>query len=192
MMKTLLNVCARREPNPDSHMKATRIVFIVHLMLATLLGATLLNAAPLSHSAFPPAGVLQNPASGTNPDMVEWNGFLSRQKEEYIHVVTTREEWSNLWKRAFDQPAPALDFERYAVACIFLGHSAPWLFSIHVGKPQIIENTMIIPYYRVELILELSGPFKAAGQYHMEVFERRKGYALRLEEQTWAQEIRPR
>ncbi len=112
----------------------------------------------------------------------EWEGFVSQQKEEFIQVVTAPEEWSALWKRAFDQPAPAVDFERHAVACVFLGYSATWLFAIVFDEPQVRDTTVVIPFGLVEMILELSGPFKAGGQYAMKVVEKRKGHRLVLEE----------
>jgi hypothetical protein len=112
----------------------------------------------------------------------EWEGNLSQQKEEFIQVVEDQQTWAALWKRAFDQPAPAVDFERHAVACVFLGHSAPWLFSIRIGAPQMRGETMVIEYGLVEVILRLSGPFKAGGQYAMRVVEKTKGHRLVLEE----------
>jgi hypothetical protein len=120
------------------------------------------------------------------PPGQEWEGFVSQQKEEFIQVVTTPEEWSALWKRAFDQPAPTVDFERHAVACVFLGHSATWLFSISLGEPQVRDQTLVFPYSLAEMILELSGPFKAGGQYAMKVVEKRQGYRLMLEEKRYS------
>lgn len=116
----------------------------------------------------------------------EWEGFVSQQKEAFIKVVVSPEEWTALWKRALDQPAPAVDFERHAVACVFLGHSAPWLYSISFGEPQARGTTLVIPYGLADMILELSGPFKAGGQYAMKVVEKRKGYGLTLEETLYS------
>jgi hypothetical protein len=135
--------------------------------------------------------------AGAEPDAVkavataappghEWEGFVSQQKEEFIQVVTTPEEWSALWQRALDQPAPAVDFERHAVACVFLGHSATWLFSISIGEPQVRDQTLVFPYGLAEMILELSGPFKAGGQYAMQVVEKRHGYRLMLEKKLFS------
>ena len=146
---------------------------------AVLLASLSLFIWTSSAGAAPKAG---SAAATPAPPGQEWEAFVSRQKEEFIQVVTTPEEWSALWKRAFDQPAPAVDFERNAVACVFLGYSATWLFSIDFGEPQVRDSTLVIPYSRVEMILELSGPFKAGGQYAMKVVEKRKGYRLVLEE----------
>lgn len=116
----------------------------------------------------------------------EWEGFVSQQKEAFIKVVVTPEEWTALWQRALDQPAPAVDFERHAVACVFLGYSAPWLYSIAFGEPQVRDTTLVIPYGLADLILELSGPFKAGGQYAMKVVEKRQGFGLTLEETLYS------
>ncbi|WP_054030335.1 hypothetical protein [Desulfatitalea tepidiphila] len=111
-----------------------------------------------------------------------WEGHLSHQKEAFIEVVTDPADWRLLWRRAFDAPAPELDFQQHVVACVFLGHSAPWLFSIAFGEPLVRGDRVVIPYGLSDLILELSGPFKAGGQYRMKVFERKSGYAYGLEE----------
>ena len=117
---------------------------------------------------------------------MEWEGHSSRQIEKFVKVVVTQQEWVALWRRALDEPAPEIDFERYAVACIFLGHSAPWLYSIGIGKPYLRENTMVIPYGLADMILELVRPFKASGQYSMKVFEKTKGYDFALEETLYS------
>jgi len=111
-----------------------------------------------------------------------WEGHLSRQKEAFIEVVTDPTEWRLLWRRAFDAPAPELDFQRHVVACVFLGHSAPWLFSIAFGDPLVSGDRVVIPYGLSDLILELSGPFKAGGQFRMKVFDRKIGYTYELAE----------
>ena len=77
-----------------------------------------------------------------------------------------------------------MDFEKYVVACIFLGHSADWLYSIGFGQPFLRGNLQVIPFGLAEIILELSGPFKASGQYHMKVFEKKKDVKMILEESS--------
>jgi hypothetical protein len=42
-------------------------------------------------------------------------------------------------------------------------------------KPLIRDNLLVITYGFSEIMLELSGPFRAGGQYHMKVFKRVKG-----------------
>jgi hypothetical protein len=122
---------------------------------------------------------LSTPAQHQN---MTWKGSISKQKAEFIKVVETQKEWSDLWRRAFDQPAPDMDFEKYAVACVFLGNSADWLYSIGFGQPFMRDNQLVIPFGLAEIILELSGPFKASGQYSMKVFEKKKDVKIILEE----------
>ncbi|MDP2156341.1 MAG: hypothetical protein Q8K68_01360 [Nitrospirota bacterium] len=112
---------------------------------------------------------------------MEWKGHISDQKEEFIKVVADKKEWDELWKRAFDKPAPEVDFEKYVVACIFLGHDADWLYSIWFDNPYERNSKLVIPFDLSEIILELSGPFKASGQYHMKVFKKQKGAEMILE-----------
>jgi len=114
---------------------------------------------------------------------MDWEGFISRQRDEVLTVVTDDSEWAALWKSAFDRPAPRVDFEKYAVACIFLGYSADWLYDIHIGNPRAEKNILQVPYRFNEIILELSGPFRASGQYRMTAIEKKKGYGMVLERQ---------
>jgi hypothetical protein len=44
------------------------------------------------------------------------------------------------------------------------------------------DNQLVIPFGLAEIILELSGPFKASGQYSMKVFEKKKDVKIILEE----------
>lgn len=119
-------------------------------------------------------------------DNMEWKGHLSDQKEKYVKVVADKKEWDELWTRAFNKPAPVVDFENYAVACVFLGHDADWLYSIGFGKPYERDKLLVIPFGLGEIILELSGPFKASGQYHMKVFKKQKGVEMILEDTSRA------
>jgi hypothetical protein len=114
-------------------------------------------------------------------DGMEWEGQLSLQQEELVTVVTDKREWTALWQRAFAVPAPEVDFERYGVACVFLGYKADWLYHIGFGEPRIENGLQVIPYGLAEIILELSGPFRAGGQFHMKAFERKQGYGFGLE-----------
>jgi ankyrin repeat protein len=113
---------------------------------------------------------------------MEWKGYASNQKAEFIKVVETQEEWTALWKRAFDKPAPDMDFEKYAVVCVFLGHSADWLYSIMFGQSFMRDNQMVIPYGFMEIKLDMTGSFKAGGQYRMKVFEKKKDVKMIMEE----------
>lgn len=120
------------------------------------------------------------PAYAQEKDMV-LKGFASNQKEEYIKVIDNQKEWAELWSRAFDKPSPSVDFERYVVACVFLGYSADWLYSISLGEPTRRGDSWVIPYSLVELVLELMGPFKARGQYYMRAYEKKTDAKMILE-----------
>ncbi len=110
-----------------------------------------------------------------------WKGSVSDQKEPFIEVVESKEVWSALWKRAFQKPAPQVDFRKHVVACVFLGHSADWLYSIYIDEPELRENKWVIPYGLAEIVLELKGPFKASGQYAMKVIQKKKDAPMILE-----------
>ena len=126
--------------------------------------------------------LLEKAGAAKNYSGMEWQGNVSQQKEKFVKVVESAEEWSGLWTRALEKPAPDIDFENYVVACVFLGHSADWLYSIGFGQPLLRDNQWVIPYVLHEVMLRLSGPFKAGGQYHMKVLEKKKNVKMMLEE----------
>lgn len=119
--------------------------------------------------------------TGAYADM-EWEGNLSDQKEKFVKIVMDKPEWDDIWKRAFGKSAPEIDFENYAIACVFLGHDADWLYDISFATPFKRDNVMVIPFGLAEIILRLSGPFKASGQYHMKVVKKQKGFEMLLED----------
>lgn len=127
------------------------------------------------------AGLLEKAGAVRDYLGMEWKGNVSKQKNPYIWVVGTKKEWSDLWLRAFEKPAPEMDFEKFAVACVFLGYSAQWLYSIEFGKAYMREKQMIIPYILLDVMLRLSGPFQAGGQYSMRVYEKAGDAAMILE-----------
>jgi hypothetical protein len=149
-------------------MKKKQYNFLIYLLLLPFIFLPVIVQSELS-----------SPAAHQN---LTWKGSISNQKEQFIKVVETQEEWSELWRRAFDKPAPAVDFEKHVVACVFLGHSADWLYSIGFGQSFMRDNLLVIPFGLAEIILELSGPFKASGQYSMKVFEKKKAVKMILEE----------
>ena len=115
---------------------------------------------------------------------MEWKGHISGQKVRLVKVISDREGWEAIWLQAFRSRAPEIDFDKYAVACVFLGHKADWLYSISFGKPYVKGNVKIIPYSLHEMVLELMGPFKPGGQYHMKAYRKSKGLELILKEPT--------
>jgi ankyrin repeat protein len=115
--------------------------------------------------------------AGANGDFkgMQWSAYVSKQKEKFVKAVDNAQEWSALWQRAFEKPAPEIDFNKYIVACVFLGHSADWLYAIAFSEPYQKNGEMIIAYRLIEMQLRLSGQFRASGQYAMRVFERKPG-----------------
>jgi len=134
--------------------------------------------------------IYSNDSAGAENSGGFWKGFESSQKEPFIKIVATPDEWSGLWKRAFDEPAPEIDFNQYVVACVFLGHQADWLYSISIGDAARRGDVWVVSYGMAEMVLELSRPFKARGQYVMRVLEKKKGAPMILEEDTAARRRR--
>jgi len=126
--------------------------------------------------------LLEKAGAGREYSGMIWDGYVSKQKDEFIRVVDTRREWSELWQRAFEKPAPVIDFEKYAVACVFLGYNAKWMYAIGFGGPEFIDGKLVISYGLHDMMLRLSGPFKAGGQYAMKVYEKKNGVEMVLQE----------
>jgi len=128
--------------------------------------------------------LLEKGGAGRDYLGMEWQGNVSKQKDPFIKVVETQKEWSELWARALEKPAPEMDFEKYVVACVFLGYEADWLYSIGFGQPVLRDHKMVIEYGLHQVMLRLSGPFRAGGQYHMKVFEKAKNNVPMILEET--------
>ena len=126
--------------------------------------------------------LLENAGAAKDYTGMVWEGNQSGQREKFIKIVDTPEEWTSLWMRAFDRSPPEIDFQNHAAACVFLGHSAGWLFSIGIGEPFVRESQLVVPYGLHEVMLRLSGPFKAGGQYSIRIFEKRPGLEMTIEE----------
>lgn len=125
---------------------------------------------------------------------MEWEGWESHQGERLIKVIIDEEEWEELWKRALGKQAPYVDFEHYAVACVFLGHEEPNLYAIEFLKPLVEGSRMIIPFKMHYIKDARRGPLlgderrffkKILGQYHMKVFKKAKGVEMVLKQASW-------
>jgi hypothetical protein len=116
----------------------------------------------------------------------EWEGHESELVDPFVGVVTGEEEWNDLWKRAFGKKAPPVDFSEFGVACVFLGHYPGWYYSIHIEEPIKEENTIVIPFGIVDLIVELRmapglTPQGNRGQYSMKIVSKIPDHGFRME-----------
>lgn len=109
---------------------------------------------------------------------LEWEGNLSRQGQELYSFITDSTEWQSLWQSAFGVTAPEVDFNKYGIACVFLGFQANWLYSIEFGEPCMEGGLRVIPFDLMEIILELQVPFRGSGQYRMKAFEKNNGFGM--------------
>lgn len=124
---------------------------------------------------------------GSGP-AIEWEGRESKLAEPFTGVIGTEEEWRALWGKAFEQEAPRVDFNRYAAACVFLGHYPGWWYSIGMPQPRVSDSTIIVPYELVDLIVEQRADGGnsmreqgSRGQYKMRLIEKKPGFSMRLE-----------
>jgi len=138
------------------------------------------------------SGSLPEAASAElSPEAVtEWEGAESEITEPRAGVVVTAEEWETLWKKAFGKQAPAVDFNRFAVACVFLGHYPGWWYRIGFGEPEVSGSTLNISFSLADLVVELEdrgkgGMFReygARGQYKMRLVEKKQGFPIKLQQ----------
>jgi hypothetical protein len=120
----------------------------------------------------------------------EWEGNESELAEPFTGIVANEKDWNTLWKAAFRNEAPVVDFKINAVACVFLGHYPGWWYHIGLSQPYVSDSTIIVPYDLVDLIVELARDengsiakeYGCRGQYKMRVVEKKPGFSMRLEQ----------
>jgi hypothetical protein len=148
----------------EAKMRSGRFVLAIAVLVTLLVAAEKIGAA----------------ADGAG--LASWKGSASQIREPWQGVVENPADWSALWQRAFGEPAPDVDFRRYVVACVFLGHRADWLYAISLGNPEEQGGRWVIPWSLAPLVLELAKPFRARGQYLLKVYERPPGGLLVLDQ----------
>uniref|UniRef100_A0A831XMX8 Ankyrin repeat protein n=1 Tax=Geobacter metallireducens TaxID=28232 RepID=A0A831XMX8_GEOME len=129
--------------------------------------------------------LLEKGGAGRDYAGISWEGYDAAMKEEFIKVVDDPGEWEGLWKRAFNKPAPVVDFENFAVACVFLGDGADWLYHIAFDEPVVKDGVMEITYrlFMNRIAMERERGFgrpSFGGQYRMEVYPKQKGVTIRI------------
>ncbi len=148
--------------------------------------------------SFGPACLSGNPFEATAGELsqekksvTEWEGNESEPAKPFAGIIATEKDWKALWKKAFRKKAPAVNFKRYAVACVFLGHYPGWWYHIGFGRPHVSGSTMVVSYSLADLRVELRddgtrGPWSkeygSRGQYKMRVVEKKHGFSMRLEQ----------
>jgi len=121
-----------------------------------------------------------------NSVAMEWEGQYSSQQEPFAQIVTSEWGsrnslgWRDLWKKvSTSSKASAIDFDKYVVACVFLGRRPTGGYWVEFGKPYIKDNRMMIPYREHKptgfVTQALSYP------YRIKVFERPAGREVVLQ-----------
>jgi ankyrin repeat protein len=122
--------------------------------------------------------------AGARPDFASmtWKGSESGIASRRQMAITTDAEWTALWKQAFGKEAPPMDFNRYFVACVFLGHDAGWPCAIGFGDPVVQGKTLVVDCTLAMLQLSMGRPSGrdvsdragTGGQYAMKAFPNRE------------------
>ena len=167
---------------------------IINFALAMLFMSTMyvscaaqgqLDTANQGHLAM--AQAPENTGAEEDNAAMEWEGQYSSQEEPLAQIITSERGsrnnlgWKELWKKASpSSKAPAIDFDKYVVAYVFLGQRPTGGYWVEFGKPYIKDNRMVIPYKERKptgfVTQALSYP------YRMKVFERPAGKEVVLEE----------
>lgn len=122
--------------------------------------------------------------------VVEWEGSESELKKPFAGVIDGERDWKDLWKKAFGKKAPVVNFKRYAVACVFLGHYPGWWYRIGFSEPESSGSSIVVRFSLVDLVVELMdngkrgllGEYGTRGQYRMRLVERKQGCTMRIEQ----------
>lgn len=135
-----------------------------------------------------PGAVAGELSQNENDVATNWEGRESGLAQPFTGIIGNKKEWKDLWEKAFRKKAPSVDFKRYAVACVFLGHYPGWWYSISLPQHSVSDSTVIVPYELVDLIVELRGDgntlireYGCRGQYKMRVVEKKPGFHMRAE-----------
>lgn len=125
--------------------------------------------------------------TGIDPTAL-WEGNESELAEPFTGVIGNDKEWTDLWGKAFGKKPPTVEFDRYAVACVFLGHYPGWWYHIDLSEPRVSGTVIFVPYQLIDLIVELTADENGLtrkhgrrGQYIMKVVEKKPGFAMRME-----------
>jgi len=118
----------------------------------------------------------KNTGAEENSGAMEWKGRCSSQEEPLAQIVASEwgsrnsSGWRDLWKKVSSSKAPEIDFDKYVVACVFLGRRPTGGYWVEFGESYIKDNRMVIPYKERKstgfVTQALSYP------YRMKVFEK--------------------
>lgn len=164
-------------------------VLLAALLVSTpAFGLTIAGEQDGIASPLPEKGATERTDDRRDYAGMSWDGKDAALNERFIAVVDDPAQWQDLWKRAFDKPAPVVDFENFAVACVFLGSKADWLYHIAFDKPAVKDSVMHITYRLLMLELEYRmapelgyGRPSFGGQYRMEVYAKQKGVTMQID-----------
>lgn len=95
-------------------------VWVVSAALVILSAAFWISCqrkSPPSSPAKPP----QEKAAAEDKNLREWSGVFSGISDFHRAVVQDPEEWKSLWRKAFGEEVPEVDFEKYFAAAVFMG-----------------------------------------------------------------------
>ncbi|TPW18840.1 MAG: exported protein of unknown function, partial [Elusimicrobia bacterium] len=118
-----------------------------------------------------PEGIMDDPARLAAVDLkpAEWKGHSCGVAEPGARVISDEASWRALWKDAFGQEAPAVDFARFVAVAAFAGSRTTGGWSAELLAPEAAAQGVVVPYH-------LKGP--APGAFVTMAFT--APYAVRL------------
>lgn len=111
--------------------------------------AVLFCAAALGMARVPPQGGTMSDSvdlKASGPAQSSWQGGQCGMSKPAVRTISSDADWSALWREAFRQEAPKVDFGKYFAVAVFLGARPTGGFSVEFPPPLRDEGVIVIPY----------------------------------------------
>lgn len=94
------------------------------------------------------AEVLAEAGAAREYDALAWEGSFTQDSSRFAKAVTDQQEWDKIWQKLGKDPvSPVIDFQAYAVACVFLGEIAGFdTMGVVFREPKLEGDTLRVDY----------------------------------------------
>ncbi|MBI5211458.1 MAG: protease complex subunit PrcB family protein [Elusimicrobia bacterium] len=106
------------------------------------------------------------------PAQVAWRGQYGGANEDGTMTIMSAEEWRKAWTRLSQEPIPGVDFKRYEVVAVFLGHQPTAGYDVEVVDVGPTETSIVVRYRVVEPAAGVSAPQTPTSPYAMQIIPR--------------------
>ncbi|MBI5200508.1 MAG: protease complex subunit PrcB family protein [Elusimicrobia bacterium] len=116
-------------------------------VLAAVLAVPVLamgRKTPKTQSGGGPMEATKNFAADVTPN--EWRGSHSAETGPSARIVESGAEWDRLWRDAVNQKAPAVNFNKYFAAAVFLGAQPTGGYGVEFIEPLSNGQELVLRY----------------------------------------------